>query len=514
MADFPKKQQQCLIPKYLLDYTRELNQNHPDPSDPWGGGGGGSPIEAGTGIEITGDDTKTISIDTDVVPVKTDLSTVAFSGNYNDLQSKPTIPTKTSDLDNDSGFLTDTDLEGYVKAGITMSDVYNNTLNLDYTGVRFSNTDTSSPYASYDTLSIHIVRPRTIYEYAKSVALSTDELYMEYQYGDYDTRAFRVNMAAGEFTTTTLNNYFGNTRITNLGLDTYGQSAYINVYDGNTYNCTYYLRKDLNGTIATLADLPDLTDYVTSSQLSSALSDYATISSLSSYATTSMLSDYAQITTLASVAFSGDYSDLQNTPNLSVYALSSTVDTLASQISQNTSNISAIQGDLANCVTLSQLSTTLQDYATQSYVSSALSNYATISSLSSYATQSYVTSQLSNYAQISTLASVATTGSYNDLTNKPTIPSVVANPATTTQTLSSLQINGVGYSIPSGGGASYTLSTSSASFVNSATLSKTSETLTFTYSDNTTASFTFLTASTSLSTTTNSALTSATLNES
>ena len=70
MADFPKKQQQCLIPKYLLDYTTELNKNHPDPSDPWGGGGG-SPIEAGEGIVITGDETKTISIDDTVVATQT-----------------------------------------------------------------------------------------------------------------------------------------------------------------------------------------------------------------------------------------------------------------------------------------------------------------------------------------------------------------------------------------------------------------------------------------------------------
>lgn len=35
-----------------------------------------------------------------------DLSTVATSGNYTDLINKPTIPTKTSDLTNDSGFIT------------------------------------------------------------------------------------------------------------------------------------------------------------------------------------------------------------------------------------------------------------------------------------------------------------------------------------------------------------------------------------------------------------------------
>lgn len=39
-----------------------------------------------------------------------DLSTVATSGSYNDLSNKPTIPTKTSDLTNDSNFISSSDL--------------------------------------------------------------------------------------------------------------------------------------------------------------------------------------------------------------------------------------------------------------------------------------------------------------------------------------------------------------------------------------------------------------------
>ena len=60
-----------------------------------------------------------------------DLAAVAFSGSYNDLTNKPTIPAKTSDLTNDSGFITSADYAssatgGVVKItnafGVTMSE--------------------------------------------------------------------------------------------------------------------------------------------------------------------------------------------------------------------------------------------------------------------------------------------------------------------------------------------------------------------------------------------------------
>ena len=42
---------------------------------------------------------------------KPNLATVATSGSYNDLSNKPTIPTKTSDLTNDSGYITGLDVD-------------------------------------------------------------------------------------------------------------------------------------------------------------------------------------------------------------------------------------------------------------------------------------------------------------------------------------------------------------------------------------------------------------------
>ena len=75
-----------------------------------------------------------------------DLATVATSGSYNDLTDKPTIPAATSDLTNDSGFITSSALNGYATeswvgqqgyiTGITSSDV---TTALGYTPYNSSN---------------------------------------------------------------------------------------------------------------------------------------------------------------------------------------------------------------------------------------------------------------------------------------------------------------------------------------------------------------------------------------
>ena len=55
----------------------------------------------------------------------TDLASVATSGSYNDLSDKPTIPTKTSDLLNDSNFISFIEVTGTLSAGntsLTLSD--------------------------------------------------------------------------------------------------------------------------------------------------------------------------------------------------------------------------------------------------------------------------------------------------------------------------------------------------------------------------------------------------------
>ena len=68
--------------------------------------------------------TASVSIDGYQVLTTNDVATVATSGSYNDLTNKPTIPTKTSDLTNDSGFVV-----GSTLATVATSGSYNDLTN-------------------------------------------------------------------------------------------------------------------------------------------------------------------------------------------------------------------------------------------------------------------------------------------------------------------------------------------------------------------------------------------------
>lgn len=78
---FPKKQAQRLIPEYLLDYTTKLNESHPDPTESWGGGSGGT-YTAGDGININ---ENVISVD-NTIAKKSEIPT-----NYVTLDTEQTI---------------------------------------------------------------------------------------------------------------------------------------------------------------------------------------------------------------------------------------------------------------------------------------------------------------------------------------------------------------------------------------------------------------------------------------
>ena len=74
-------------------------------------GEGNIEIGGGSGTQVQSDWAETNTESVSYIKNKPTLSIVATSGSFNDLLDKPTIPTKTSELTNDSGFLTEQTLK-------------------------------------------------------------------------------------------------------------------------------------------------------------------------------------------------------------------------------------------------------------------------------------------------------------------------------------------------------------------------------------------------------------------
>ena len=257
--DFPKKQAQRLMPLYLLEYSEKLFTNHPDPSAPWGAEG--SDYTAGYGISIGWKNA--ISVDPNVVATKNDILNV--------------VRTDTNQI-------------------ITGRKEFTNQVYIK---------DNDEIAIALDGAGIWIKRVGT--EIDQRTAMS-----------------IQVDRDSGD------------------PLFTWGKES------STTYKVYKLPHTDLPGNhnyiLATTEDIP----------------------SLDGYATETWVQNQGYITNAA----------------------------------------------LNNYVTTTQLSTTLSDYALKS----------DIPSLDGYATQTWVENK--GYATSSSLATVATTGSYNDLTDKPTIPTV------------------------------------------------------------------------------------------
>ena len=426
--DFPKKQAQRLIPLYLLEYSEKLFTNHPDPSAPWGGGGGD--YTAGYGITITND---IILVDTNVIAKKSDIpsltnyvTTTQLTDALDDYALKTEIPTDVSQLYNDAGYATQTwvenqnylpssDFRGVYQADVEMS-LAGNKVFPHYSGIEYSK--------EFEDKRLTIKLEDMDNENRPTIMVSDHE--RTYIYPGH------VDAVSPDNQTFTQMDYNGVTVNTNGGMNhtTFRQGGF--EYNNIHFNLNSNKQELENYTIATLDDIPLSTittleslalDHTT--QINSINSNITDLQTLTSTHTSQISGINSSITSLESLVNinTSNISTIEN--NLST--ISSNITTLEELTSTHTSQISALQTSVSNCVTLSQLSTTLSDYALKSEV------------------------------------------------------------------------------------PSYSLSTTSTPVLSSATLSQSYETLTFTYSDNTTASFNFLTTGTTLSTSTVNVLDSATL---
>lgn len=427
--DFPKKQAQRLMPLYLLEYSEKLFTNHPDPSAPWGGGG--SDYTAGYGITITND---VILVDTNVIAKKSDIpsltnyvTTTQLTDALDDYALKTEIPTDVSQLYNDAGYVTQTwvenqnylpssDFRGVYQADVEIS-LGGNKVVPHYSGIEYSK--------EFEDKRLTIKLEDMDNGNHPTISLSEHERTYIYP-GHVDTVSSDNNsFTLMDINGVTVNTVDGRNNFTKLRQ---GGIEYNNI----NFNLNSNKQEFENYTIATLDDIPLSTittleslalDHTT--QINSINSNITDLQTLTSTHTAQISGINSSITSLESLVNTNtsNISTIEN--NLST--ISSNITTLEELTSTHTSQISALQTSVSNCVTLSQLSTTLSDYALKSEV------------------------------------------------------------------------------------PSYSLSTTSTPVLSSATLSQSYETLTFTYSDNTTAAFNFLTTGTTLSTSTVNVLDSATL---
>ena len=152
------------------------------------------------------------------------------------------------------------------------------------------------------------------------------------------------------------------------------------------------------------------------------------------------LSDYAKTADLSTVATSGSYEDLTNKPTIpAAYELPTASATtlggvkVGSGLSITNGVLSATGGGgVADSVDWSKVQNkpNFANVATSGDYND-LSNKPTIPSIEGLASEAYVNEKvaaikvpsLDGYAKTADLSTVATSGSYNDLVNKPTIPS-------------------------------------------------------------------------------------------
>ena len=208
-------------------------------------------------------------------------------------------------------------------------------------------------------------------------------------------------------------------------------------------------------------------NYVTNTSLGDTLNNYVTSDDLADGSVTVSLdyeelqnkpdlSIYAKTEDLATVATTGAYADLTGTPDLSNYvtntSLTSTLENYVTDSELSTTLNDYVTSDslsttLNDYVLADTFTDTLADYSTTQQINTTLQNYVTTENLNT-TLKNYVTSadladgeitinldyndlqnkpDLSVYATIASLANVATSGSYNDLSDTPTIPTKVSD---------------------------------------------------------------------------------------
>ena len=388
----------------------------------------------------------------------TSLASVATSGSYDDLTNKPTIPTKTSELTNDSSFVSSSNLSAVAMSG-SYSDLSNkptiptktSDLTNDSNFVSSSNLATVATTGSYDDLSNKPTIPSKTSQLTNdSNFVSSGNLAMVAISGSYTDLS---NTPTIPTKTSDLTNDSDFVSSSDLSTNFYSKTQTDTLLDGKVDKIT---GKGLSTEDYTSSDKNKLANIEQEANKTIVVNQTGTSTTdvMSQNAVTVALGTKADVNNLSTVAISGSYNDLLDKPSIP-----SVIPSVVQTTGSSTTDVMS-QNAVTTVLSSKADSSNLSSVATSGSYNDLL-NKPTIPTKTSDLTND------SNFVSSSNLATVATSGSYSDLSNKPTIPSVVQSTGSSTTNVMSQ--NAVTNAIPTiftSYVASYSGSVYSTSYIN------------------------------------------------
>ena len=404
------------------------------------GGGSGS---GGTLVQLPANWNETNAESPQYIMNKPDLADVATSGDYADLINKPTIPTTTSQLTNNSGFITASDIPAQQNADWTATSGVQQILHKP-------DLATVATSGSYNDLSNKPTIPTTTSQLTNNSGFITASDIPAQQNADWTATSgvqqilHKPDLApvatSGSYTDLTNKPTIPAPQVNADWTATSGVAQILNKPTAlsqfvNDMGFLTELPDSIGGGINTETD-PLFTAWNLNYNLLNNKPNLATVATSGSY------TDLINTPTLATVATTGSYNDLLNKPDIpaaQVNADWTATSGVAQILHKPTLAAVATSGsynDLLNKPDLADVATS-GDYADLVNKPTIPTTTSQLTNNSGFITAADVPAQVnadwtatSGVQQIlhkPNLAPVATSGSYNDLTNKPTIPAAQVN---------------------------------------------------------------------------------------
>ena len=385
---------------------------------------GGSNVDVVTSWEATLSDTKVPSekLTKNSLDAKADassLATVATTGDYDDLTDKPTIPSKISDLTNDSDFIETSSTSGLIKND--------------------GSVDTTA-YSTFDGNYNNLTNKPTIPTIPTNVSAFTNDV------GYLTQHQSLANYIQKSSTSGLLKND-----------GTVDTTSYLSSLPSHNHDGRYYTESEMDGLLNNKLDVEDafsgsyndLSDVPTSFNPSSHNHSISDVSNLQTslnakletgdVGSAALSNDYYDLDNLPSL-FDGDYDSLTNKPSIPSKTSELTNDgdgtnvfvknndsRLSDSRTPTSHRASATTYGVGNasyyghCRVINNLT---KSSHTEGYALSAYQGYILKQDVDGKASSTHNHTK-SDITDFPTLHTVATSGSYNDLLDKPNIPSGV-----------------------------------------------------------------------------------------